>query len=343
MQATAQQIRTIHTQLEADLLTCQASADVEALKVKYLGKKGAVQGLMHTLKDCSAEERPQVGKVINDLKEAVTVQLDAAFDRFKHQELQVRLAGETIDVTEPGRSRFLGGKHVVMKVLDEAIDVLMGMGFSVQYGPDIESDFYNFEALNFAKDHPARDMHDTFYINPETLLRTHTSNTQVRVMEKGSPPIRIIAPGKCYRNEDVSARSHVLFHQIEGVYIDKHVTFADLLATLEELFSKLLKQEGIKMRYRPSYFPFVEPGMEVDINCFVCGAKGCSVCKHSGWLEVCGAGMIHPEVLKAGGIDPEEYTGYAWGMGIERLTMLRFGIEDIRLFMENNLRFLHQF
>lgn len=227
-------------------------------------------------------------------------------------------------------------------MLDEAIDILVGMGFSVQYGPDIETDYYNFEALNFAKDHPARDMHDTFYITSNILLRTHTSNTQVRVMETATPPIRVIAPGKCYRNEDVSARSHVLFHQIEGLYIDKEVTFADLLATLEEFFSKLLKQE-VKMRYRPSFFPFVEPGMEVDVHCIVCGGSGCSVCKHTGWLEVAGAGMVHPEVLKSGGIDPEEYSGYAWGFGIERLAMLRYSIPDIRLFMENHLRFLQQF
>jgi phenylalanyl-tRNA synthetase alpha chain len=336
-------IREIQTEAEADLRTHRGSKEIEGLKVKYLGKKGRVQSLMHALKDCPPDERPHVGKLINDLKGAIALQIDAALEKFEMQELEKRLEGEAIDTTLPGRCRFLGKKHVVLQMLDEAIDVLTGMGFSVQYGPDIETDYYNFEALNFAKDHPARDMHDTFYLTPELLLRTHTSNTQVRVMESTRPPIRIIAPGKCYRNEDVSARSHVLFHQIEGLYIDKGVTFADLLATLEELFSKLLNQKEIKMRYRPSYFPFVEPGMEVDIHCIVCDGKGCGVCKQSGWLEVSGAGMVHPEVLKSGGIDPEEYTGYAWGMGIERLTMLRFGIEDIRLFLEDNLKFLQQF
>ncbi len=343
MQAIEQQIHRIVEELKADLQACPSSKELEALKVKYLGKKGSVQSLMHTLKDCTPEERPHVGKLINDLKEGVTGQIESHLQELENRELQQRLATEKIDITLPGRRRFLGKPHVALALLDEAIDVLVSMGFSVQYGPDIESDFYNFEALNFAKDHPARDMHDTFYITPDILLRTHTSNTQVRVMEKTTPPIRVIAPGKCYRNEDVSARSHVLFHQIEGLYIDKRVTFADLLSTLEELFSKLLKQEEIKMRYRPSYFPFVEPGMEVDISCFVCNAKGCSVCKQSGWLEVCGAGMVHPEVLKSGGIDPEVYSGYAWGMGIERLTMLRYGIEDIRLFLEDNLKFLQQF
>lgn len=343
MQVIEQQIRKIQLELDGDLQSCLCSKDVEALKVKYLGKKGPVQGLMQALKECQPDERPYMGKIINDLKELIAAQLSTAGQRAEDKELHQRLSQEHIDVTLPGRRGFLGKKHVALRMLDEAIDVLVGMGFSVQYGPDIESDYYNFEALNFAKDHPARDMHDTFYITPDILLRTHTSNTQVRVMETSRPPIRVIAPGKCYRNEDVSARSHVLFHQIEGLYIDKNVTFADLLATLEELFSKLLKHDDIKMRYRPSYFPFVEPGMEVDISCFVCGAKGCSVCKHSGWLEVAGAGMVHPEVLKSGGIDPEEYTGYAWGMGIERLTMLRYGIEDIRLFMENNFKFLQQF
>jgi phenylalanyl-tRNA synthetase alpha chain len=337
------QIRDLQNELDLDLQAHQGTKEIQELKVKYLGKKGRVQALMHALKECSPEERPQVGKSINDLKESITVRLDLALESFACEELEKRLATETLDVSLPGNRRYLGKKHVVLNMLDEAIDTLVGMGFSVQYGPEIETDYYNFEALNFSKDHPARDMHDTFYISSEYLLRTHTSNTQVRIMETTAPPIRIVAPGKCYRNEDISARSHVLFHQIEGLYIDKQVTFADLLSTLEELFSKLLKQQEIKMRYRPSYFPFVEPGMEVDIHCIVCDGKGCSVCKHSGWLEVAGAGMVHPEVMKNGGIDPEEYSGYAWGMGIERLAMLRFGIEDIRLFLENSHNFLHQF
>lgn len=343
MKKIEEQILEIKNAAEFELQTCRNTKEIELLKIKFLGKKGLIQNLMPQLKECSSDERPRVGKLINDLKESVTWQIDLALEQAFKEELERQLAAETIDISLPGRRRYHGNRHVLMKMLDEAIDILIGMGFSVQYGPEIESDYYNFEALNFAKDHPARDMHDTFYITPELLLRTHTSNTQIRVMETAQPPIRIIAPGKCYRNEDISARSHVLFHQIEGLYIDRHVTFADLLSTLEELFCKLLQKNEINMRYRPSYFPFVEPGMEVDIECFVCQAKGCSVCKKSGWLEVCGAGMVHPEVLKSGGLDPEEYSGYAWGMGIERLTMLRFGIEDIRLFMEDNLRFLQQF
>ncbi|MCH9626135.1 MAG: Phenylalanine--tRNA ligase alpha subunit [Chlamydiales bacterium] len=336
-------LREMLALLEQDLLSHRDRNEIEQLKINYLGKKGRVQALMHLLKDCSSQERPRMGKLINDLKQSIAEQIDSRLEKIEDEELKQRLESEKIDVTLPGKRRFMGKKHVILNMLHEAIDLLVGMGFSVQYGPDIESDYYNFEALNFSKDHPARDMHDTFYISPDVLLRTHTSNTQVRVMEKSTPPIRIIAPGKCYRNEDISARSHVLFHQIEGLYIDEDVTFADLLATLEEFFSKLLNHDQIKMRYRPSYFPFVEPGMEVDINCIVCNGTGCSVCKHTGWLEVAGAGLVHPEVLKSGGIDPEVYTGYAWGFGIERLTMLRYGIKDIRLFMEDNLKFLQQF
>jgi phenylalanyl-tRNA synthetase alpha chain len=230
----------------------------------------------------------------------------------------------------------------VTKMMDKMIEVLISMGFSVQYGPDLESDYYNFEALNFEPDHPARDMQDTFYVSEDKLLRTHTSNVQGRVIEKYNPPIRVVAPGRCFRNETVSARSHVFFHQIEGFYIDENVTFADLLATMDEFWSKVFQQK-IKTRYRPSYFPFVEPGMEGDISCIICEGKGCRICKNSGWLEVFGAGMIHPNVLKAGNVDPEKYSGYAWGLGIERLAMLYYGIKDIRLFTQNDMRFLSQF
>ena len=236
----------------------------------------------------------------------------------------------------------MGRKHPLTQAMDQIISILSGLGFSVQYGPDVDTDYYNFEVLNFPPDHPARDMQDTFYITPHVLLRTHTSNIQARVMEVNKPPIRIIAPGKVYRNETITARSHVFFHQVEAVYIDKNVTFGDLFATLDDFLSKLFKQD-IGTRYRPSYFPFVEPGVEVDISCLVCQGKGCNLCKHSGWVEIAGAGMIHPEVLRNGGIDAEQYTGFAWGMGLERLVMMLRGIQDIRLFTENDLRFLNQF
>jgi len=336
------EIQSIRQDFLQDLETAALSADLEALKVKYLGKKGPVQSLMQALKTVLPEQRPEFGKHINDLKEELTASLEEKRQALIEHEETKQLDQEKIDVTLPGRRRHLGRKHIVTQELDKMIDILVGMGFSVQYGPDIETDYYNFEALNFPPDHPARDMQDTFYIAPNVLLRTHTSNIQARIMEQCKPPIRIIAPGKAYRNETISARSHVFFHQVETLYINQGVTFADLLSTMHEFLGALF-QKDIETRFRPSYFPFVEPGMEVDIRCLNCSGQGCSLCKHSGWLEVAGAGMVHPEVLKNGGIDPEVYSGYAWGMGVERLIMLKYGIHDIRLFTENDWRFLEQF
>ncbi len=338
-----EQITEIQQQFDVDVTNVVNRKTLDDLRVKYLRKKGPVQDLMHGLRDVDSTERPAAGKAINDLKEHIESSCSALEDKILVKEDEKRFQDESIDVTIPGRKRFIGRKHPITQLLDQVISILSGMGFSVQYGPDIEKDYYNFEALNFPKDHPARDMQDTFYIAPDVLLRTHTSNTQVRVMEANKPPIRIIAPGKCYRNEAISARSHVFFHQVEGLYIDKGVTFSDLLSTLEEFYKKLFAEYTIEVRMRASYFPFVEPGMEVDVTCLVCGGKGCAVCKKTGWLEVSGAGMVHPEVLLFGGIDPEEYTGYAWGMGIERLFMIKHGIKDIRLFYENDMRFLEQF
>jgi phenylalanyl-tRNA synthetase alpha chain len=320
----------------------KSTADVDELRVKYLGRKGPIQELMQGLRNVSKEERPKMGKYINDLKQEISERLESLHDTLIEDEEEQRIKEEGLDVSEPGRRRYLGRKHLLTHALDEMIDILISMGFSVQHGPHIEQDYYNFEVLNMDEDHPARDMQDTFYITPEYLLRTHTSNIQARVMEKNQPPIRIIAPGRAYRNEAISARSHVFFHQIEGLYVDKNVTFADLLSTIDDFFQKLFKKK-VKMRYRPSYFPFVEPGMEVDVECLICGGKGCTICKHTGWLEVAGAGMVHPEVLKNCGIDPEEYTGYAWGMGLERLVIIMNRITDIRIFTENDIRFLSQF
>ncbi len=318
------------------------AADIENLRVKYLGRKGPVQALMKELKDIAPEERPLFGQKVNDLKTFIDQELTCKQEHAVLSELDLQLAKENIDITIPGRRKFLGGKHLLTAALDEILDVLIGMGFSVQYGPDIENDYYNFEALNFPADHPARDMQDTFYLGKEWLLRTQTTNIQVRMMEAHKPPIRIISPGKVYRNEAITARSHVFFHQVDPLYIDKGVTFGDLLSTLEEFLSKLFHR-NVETRFRPSYFPFVEPGLEADIRCFLCEGKGCSVCKHSGWLEILGAGMVHPEVLKSGGIDPEVYSGFAWGMGLERLVMMKYGIPDIRTFTQNDLRFLRQF
>jgi phenylalanyl-tRNA synthetase alpha chain len=335
-------IHEIRSRFQSDLGQARTTADVEELRVRYLGRKGPVQDLMKELKGVSNEERPAVGKAINDLKVELTARCDEAMARFSQGELTERLKRETLDITLPGRRQRRGTKHIVNQTMDEIIDILIEMGFTVQEGPEVETEYYNFEALNFAPDHPARDMQDTFYINDEFLLRTQTSNIQVRVMEANKPPIRIICPGRAYRNETVTARSHVFFHQVEGFYIDKNVSFAHLLATIDEFLHKLMGPD-VQIRYRPSYFPFVEPGLEVDVSCSLCGGKGCSMCKGTGWVEVLGAGMIHPEVLKNGGIDPEEYSGYAWGMGVERLVNIKYGVNDIRRFTENDLRFLQQF
>jgi len=336
-----EKIGALLQQFKTELSTVKDTKDVEQLKIRFLGKKGPVQDLMNSLRESPSDQRPLLGKQINDLKTQLSELCDKALGSFHAAELANRISDEKIDVTLPGRRRFLGRKHPLTALLDEIIEILSNMGFSVQYGPDIDSDWYNYEGLNFPPDHPAREMQDTFYIDAKMLLRSHTSNTQLRVMEKNTPPIRIIAPGTVYRNENISARSHVFFHQVEGLYVDKNVSFADLFATMEEFWSKLLRKK-VETRFRPSYFPFVEPGLEIDIRCTNCEGKGCRLCKESGWLEVAGAGMVHPEVLKNGGIDPEIYTGYAWGMGIERLALLRYNINDIRLFAENDFRFLSQ-
>lgn len=337
--ATIQQLKA---DFENEIASIQNTTDLEALKVKYLGRKGPIQNAMKDLKDLTPEERPKFGKDVNDLKEEISRRLDQLQEKLSQSEVTSRLAKEFIDVTIPGRTNFLGNEHLLTKVIDEIIDILSGMGFTVQYGPDIETDYYNFEALNIDENHPARDMQDTFYIEPKVVLRTQTTSIQARVMEQHQPPIRIISPGRCYRNETITARSHVFFHQIDPLYIDKGVTYADLLATLKEFLTKLF-HANVETRFRASYFPFVEPGIEVDIRCLKCGGTGCNLCKHSGWLEVLGAGMVHPDVLRNGGIDPEVYSGFAWGMGIERLVMLKHGINDIRLYTQNDLRFLRQF
>lgn len=336
------QLSSLRKQFQSELSAAQASKDVEQLKIKYLGKKGSIQELMQHLRNTPPEERPAVGQQVNTLKEEISHLCDQALQSFSQAELAKRLGEEKIDISLPGRKGYLGRGHPLSQMMEEITQIFVSMGFSVQYGPDIDSDYYNYEGLNFPPDHPARDMQDTFYITKEMLLRSHTSNTQLRVMENHKPPIRIIAPGTVYRNETISSRSHVFFHQVEGLYVDKNVSFADLFATLDEFCDKLFNRK-VKTRYRPSYFPFVEPGLELDVACTSCNGTGCRLCKQSGWLEILGAGMVHPEVLKNGGIDPEEYSGFAWGLGLERLAMLRYGMKDIRMFTENDLRFLEQF
>ncbi|NGX45332.1 MAG: Phenylalanine--tRNA ligase alpha subunit [Chlamydiae bacterium] len=335
-------IHSLKTAFSDDLKGVKHSKDIEQLKVKYLGRKGPIQGLMVDLKGLTPSERPKAGKVVNELKQEIATLCAQAEESFMLSERAARFEKERIDVTLPGRGKNVGRRHPIQLMLKEVIDILTGMGFSVQYGPEIDSDFYNFEGLNYPADHPARDMQDTFYITDDLLLRSQTSNVQLRVMESHEPPIRIIAPGNVFRNENISARSHVFFHQVEGLYIDKHVSFADLMETMKEFWSKLFHKD-VQTRFRPSYFPFVEPGLEVDVRCTACSGEGCRLCKQTGWLEVAGAGMVHPNVLKNGGIDPHKFSGFAWGLGIERLAMLRYGISDIRMFTENDLRLLEQF
>jgi phenylalanyl-tRNA synthetase alpha chain len=336
------QIEDLRQAFQQELKFAQKTADLEHLRIKYLGRKSPIQALMQDLRSCLPEKRPEMGQLINTLKEEVSSELTIHFEALEAKELNLRLSEEKIDVTLPGRKKNLGRKHPLSQMLDEVIEILIGMGFSVQQSSEIESEYYNYSGLNYPPDHPARDMQDTFYITPDILLRSHTTSIQQHMMENAQPPIRILSAGKCYRNETITARSHVFFHQVDVLYIDKDVTFSDLLRAKEEFYTKIFKQK-IELRVRPSYFPFVEPGMEVDIKCTSCAGSGCSLCKHTGYLEVAGAGMVHPNVLEAGGIDPEVYSGYAWGGGIERLFMLRHGISDIRLFTENDARFLSQF
>jgi len=339
-------MNTLISQLEKDfkseLSHIQDIKDAESLKIKYLGKKGLISDLMPQLKNAAAEERKSLGALINQFKTQVEEEVNVLYKALLDLELQKQLQSERIDIHLPGRRKNFGKQHPINAILDEVIDTFRQLGFAVGYGPDVDSDYYNFEGLNYPKDHPARDMQDTFYVDPKHLLRSHTTNVQLRIMEQAKPPIRVIAPGTVYRNENISARSHVFFHQVDGLYIDKNVSFGDLIATLKEFWNRLFKKQ-VATRFRPSFFPFVEPGLEMDIACTVCSGKGCRICKHTGWLEVLGAGMVHPEVLRNGGIDPEVYSGFAWGMGIERMAMLFYGVTDIRAFAENDIRFLRQF
>ena len=335
-------IEELSQTFESDLSNASKAKDLEDLKVKYLGKKGPISALMQSLKDCTPEERPRKGQEINQLKVVIAKRLEEQFTSLAAKERAAKLESEKLDISLPGKRNHLGRAHIIQQMMDEVLDILISMGFTVQYSPELESEYYNYGGLNYPEDHPARDMQDTYYISKDLLMRSHTTNIQQHLMQKANPPIRTVTPGKCYRNETISSRSHVIFHQFDGLYIDKNVSFKDLLATKEEFYSRLFNQK-VELRTRPSYFPFVEPGLEIDIRCTSCSGSGCTLCKKTGWLEVCGAGMVHPEILKEGGLDPDQYSGYAWGGGIERLCLLRHGIPDIRLFMENDSRFVEQF
>ena len=312
------------------------------LRVAYLGKKGELTALLKGMKDLSAEERPKFGQMVNEVREALEVKLDEVKDKLSKAALELQLKTEVIDVTLPAKKKNLGHRHPNNIVLEEVENIFVGMGYEVVDGPEVEYDYYNFEALNIPANHPAKDEQDTFYINNEIVLRTQTSPVQARVMEKGKLPIRMIAPGRVYRSDEVDATHSPCFHQIEGLVIDKNVTFADLKGTLAE-FAKKLFGEQTKVKFRPHHFPFTEPSAEVDVTCFKCGGKGCRMCKGSGWIEILGCGMVHPHVLEMSGIDPEEYQGFAFGVGLERITVLKYEIDDMRLLYENDVRFLKQF
>lgn len=316
---------------------------LNGLRIKYMGKKGMLTQVLRGMGALAPEERPLIGKLANEIRDELERFIEEQKQRLSKEALEQKLASETIDVTLPGRPLQLGHKHPLTLVLDEIKQIFTGMGFTIAEGPEIELDYYNFEALNIPKDHPARDMQDSFYIAPEVLLRTHTSPVQVRTMEKMVPqlPVKIIAPGKVYRRDDDATHSP-MFHQVEGLLIDTKVTFADLKGTLLA-FARQMFGEERKIRLRPSYFPFTEPSAEVDISCFKCGGSGCRICKNSGWIEILGSGMVDPKVLEMSGYDPEKVSGFAFGMGVERIAMLKYGIDDLRLLFENDLRFLKQF
>ena len=315
---------------------------LENFRVKYLGKKGSLTSVLKSMGSLSPEERPIVGQRANEVRAAIEEKLEEARVNLAQKFENMKLASETIDVTMPGRTAPLGKKHPLTTVLDDLKDIFIGMGYSIAEGPDVELDYYNFEALNLPPDHPARDTQDTFYINDSVLLRTQTSPVQIRYMEQHKPPIRIIAPGRVFRSDSVDATHSPVFHQIEGLVVDKGITMANLKGTLETFVHKLYG-EDTRLRFRPHHFPFTEPSAEVDISCFNCGGKGCGVCKGEGWIEILGCGMVHPKVLKICGIDPDEYSGFAFGIGLERVALFRYGIDDMRLFFENDLRFLNQF
>ncbi len=324
-----------------ELRNVSSGEEVQRIKVKYLGRKGKVASLLKELSNLPVEERRNAGESINRAKERIEEEIDGLLSEMLDREKAGRLEKERLDVTLPGRLLSPGKRHPVTRIMDEVENIFSGLGFDIAEGPEVELDYYNFEALNLPKDHPARDMQDTFYIGEDVLLRTHTSAVQPRVMETRRPPLRVIAPGTVYRRD--SDITHTpMFHQVEGFMVDRDVTFSNLKGILT-LFLNSLFGEGTEIRFRPSFFPFTEPSAEVDIRCVICKGGGCRVCKGSGWLEILGAGMIHPEVFRSVNYDPDEYAGFAFGLGIERIAMLKFGIDDLRLFFENDIRFLRQF
>ena len=335
-------LNRIRAEATAQLAGASGKKELEELRVRYLGKKGEVTAILKQMGKLSPEERPVVGKLANEVRAAIEEALEARTSALSAAAFEEKLKSEKLDVTLPGRRPVLGHKHPLSLALDELKEIFLGMGFSIAEGPEVEYDYYNFEALNIPKGHPARDEQDTFYVNNKVLLRTQTSPMQVRTMEQQRPPIRVIAPGRCYRSDALDATHSPLFHQIEGLVVDKGITFAHLKGTLETFIKQLYGEDSV-IRFRPHHFPFTEPSAEVDVQCFHCHGEGCRLCKGEGWIEILGGGMVHPKVLQNCNIDPEVYSGFAFGIGLERITMRKYNIDDIRLFYENDVRFLGQF
>ncbi len=325
-----------------DIMSSNHLNALEEARVKFLGKKGELTSILKSMGSLSAEERPEMGKVVNEVRGEIEALLEQTKETLKSKAVQAQLLSETIDVTLPSKQMAMGHRHPLTQVLDEIKEVFLGLGFSVAEGPEVETVYHNFDALNSPVDHPSRSMSDTFYIAENILLRTQTSPVQIRTMKAGKPPIKVISPGRCFRFDELDATHSPMFHQVEGLVIDKNITMADLKGTLD-LLAKKLFGENTKTKFRPHYFPFTEPSAEVDVTCFKCAGEGCKVCKGSGWIEILGCGMVHPNVLKECGIDPEVYSGFAFGMGLDRITMLKLEIDDIRILFENDMRFINQF
>ena len=337
-----EQLQKIKLTAQQELSECSDLKELEQLRIKFLGKKGELTSVLRLMGSLSADERPQIGALANEVRKFIETTIEQKKDMLNKSALLARLKDERIDVTMPGCKIKIGKEHPLTIVLNEIKEIFLGMGFSIASGPEVEYDHYNFEMLNMPKDHPARDTQDTFYITENILLRTQTSPVQIRVMENEKPPIKVIAPGRVYRSDEVDATHSPLFHQIEGLVVDKGIRMSDLKGTLE-LFAKRIYGDDVKVRFRPHHFSFTEPSAEMDICCFGCGGKGCRLCKGEGWIEILGAGMVHPKVLRNCNIDPEVYSGFAFGSGLERIVMRRFDIDDMRLFFENDQRFLNQF
>lgn len=337
-----EEIARIKEDSQKEIQNCKDLKILSDLKVKYLGKKGELTVVLRGMGALSPEERPAIGTLVNQVRDELNALIGEKEAELKREELLKKLETENIDVTEPSKKIDLGSLHPITQIIDEVEEIFLGMGYEIADGPEVEKAIYNFDKLNTPPDHPARDIQDTFYITDDIVLRSQTSPVQARVMENQKPPIKIICPGAVYRSDSVDATHSPVFHQIEGLVVDKNISMTDLKGTLE-MFAKKCLGENTKIRFRPHHFPFTEPSAEADVSCFVCGGKGCRVCKQEGWIELLGCGMVHPNVLKNCGIDPEEYSGFAFGFGVERIAMAKFGIEDMRLLFENDVRFLKQF